>query len=148
MMKIIYDIDNITNTYDGDMAGRRWIMTPKGLACVDCDGLTKPKKKSSNVDVDIDMDGDDVNIRIKTKDKQEKLEIRQQRLEEEMKERERELQKIQKELEQEIEGMEETEEASFNPEEIILKRVVNATYWITPSIQRTVSQSIDYQNVL
>lgn len=39
MGKIIYDIDNVTNTYDGDMLGRRWTMTPKGLACVDCEGL-------------------------------------------------------------------------------------------------------------
>jgi len=138
MMQIIYDIDNTTNTYDGDMVGRRWIMTPKGLACVDCDGLTKPKK-SSNVDVDIDID--DVNIRIKTKETQEKLEMRQQRLEEEMKERERELKKIQKELEQEIEDIEETEEASIRPQEILLKRVINATYNLSPAISKTVSIS-------
>jgi len=32
-------VDNITNTWDGDMAGRRWKMTDKGLACIDCNGL-------------------------------------------------------------------------------------------------------------
>lgn len=36
---MIYDIENITNTYDGDMINRRWKMTDNGLACVDCDGL-------------------------------------------------------------------------------------------------------------
>jgi phage shock protein PspC (stress-responsive transcriptional regulator) len=136
MMQIIYDIKNTTNTYDGDMVGRRWIMTPDGLACVDCDGLTKPKK-STNVDVDIDID--DMNIRIKMKEKQEKLEIRQQRLEKEMKERQRELEKIEEELEKQ--ESEETEEASIRPQEILLKRVINATYKLSPTISRTVSIS-------
>jgi phage shock protein PspC (stress-responsive transcriptional regulator) len=136
MMQIIYDIKNTTNTYDGDMVGRRWIMTPDGLACVDCDGLTKPKK-STNVDVDIDID--DMNIRIKMKEKQEKLEIRQQRLEKEMKERQRELEKIEEELEKQ--ESEETEEASIRPQEILLKRVINATYKLSPTISRTISIS-------
>ncbi|TAH39205.1 MAG: PspC domain-containing protein [Bacteroidetes bacterium] len=34
----IYDIDNIQNIYDADMLGRTWVMTSKGLSCVDCDG--------------------------------------------------------------------------------------------------------------
>lgn len=36
---MIYDIENVTNTYDGDMINRRWMMTEEGLKCVDCDGL-------------------------------------------------------------------------------------------------------------
>ncbi len=36
---LIYDIENVTNTYDGDMIERRWIMTEAGLECIDCDGL-------------------------------------------------------------------------------------------------------------
>ena len=36
---MIYDIENVTNTYDGDMINRRWIMTENGLRCLDCDGL-------------------------------------------------------------------------------------------------------------
>jgi phage shock protein PspC (stress-responsive transcriptional regulator) len=36
---LIYDIENVTNTYDGDMIERRWIMTEAGLECVDCEGL-------------------------------------------------------------------------------------------------------------
>lgn len=39
MRSIIYDIENTTNTWDGDMLNRRWQMSEKGLACVDCDGL-------------------------------------------------------------------------------------------------------------
>jgi hypothetical protein len=39
MKHIIHDIDNVTNTYDGDMVSRRWKMTSRGLECVDCDGL-------------------------------------------------------------------------------------------------------------
>jgi phage shock protein PspC (stress-responsive transcriptional regulator) len=42
---IIYDIENITNTYDGDMINRRWIMGETGLRCVDCDGLYVDGKK-------------------------------------------------------------------------------------------------------
>ncbi len=41
----IYDIENVTNTFDGDMVGRRWIMTNDGLACVDCDGIEDLRKK-------------------------------------------------------------------------------------------------------
>ncbi|MDF2448037.1 MAG: hypothetical protein K0R26_541 [Bacteroidota bacterium] len=36
----IYDIENTTNTYDGDMVNRRWMMTEYGLKCIDCDGLS------------------------------------------------------------------------------------------------------------
>jgi hypothetical protein len=39
MERIIFDIDNIHNTLDSDMVNRRWIMTNRGLQCVDCDGL-------------------------------------------------------------------------------------------------------------
>lgn len=36
MDEIIYDIENVTNTYDGDMVGRGWTMTPQGLECIGC----------------------------------------------------------------------------------------------------------------
>lgn len=126
--QIIYHIKNTTDTYDGDMVDRKWTMTPQGLACVDCNGLKK-KKSSTNVDVDIDVD--DVNIRIKTKDKQRELEKKQERLEQEM-------EKLEEEMEREREAAKELEEVSINAKEIILKRVINATYRITPSFQRTV----------
>ncbi|WP_163710763.1 PspC domain-containing protein [Mangrovibacterium lignilyticum] len=31
MVKIIYDIENVSNTWDGDMVGKYWEMTPDGL---------------------------------------------------------------------------------------------------------------------
>ncbi len=31
MVKIIHDIDNVSNTWDGDMVGKTWIMKPEGL---------------------------------------------------------------------------------------------------------------------
>ncbi len=34
---IIYDIENTTNTYDRDMLGHYWMMTPAGLKCTDFD---------------------------------------------------------------------------------------------------------------
>ncbi|MDQ3047594.1 MAG: PspC domain-containing protein [Bacteroidota bacterium] len=39
MKYIIYDVDNVTNTFDHDMVNRRWLMTKDGLQCIDCDGL-------------------------------------------------------------------------------------------------------------
>ena len=35
----MYDIENVTNTYDGEMVNRRWIMTESSLKCLDCDGI-------------------------------------------------------------------------------------------------------------
>lgn len=35
----IYDVENVHNTYDGDMVNRRWIMNINGLECIDCDGI-------------------------------------------------------------------------------------------------------------
>jgi phage shock protein PspC (stress-responsive transcriptional regulator) len=33
---IIYDIKNVTNTYDGRMMAHHWLMTEEGLKCTDC----------------------------------------------------------------------------------------------------------------
>ena len=33
------DVENTTNTWDGNMVGRRWKMTSKSLECIDCEGL-------------------------------------------------------------------------------------------------------------
>jgi phage shock protein PspC (stress-responsive transcriptional regulator) len=46
----ISDVENVTNTYDGDMVGRRWIMTKEGLKCIDCAGL---KMNDASEDEDI-----------------------------------------------------------------------------------------------
>ncbi|MDP3556700.1 MAG: PspC domain-containing protein [Bacteroidota bacterium] len=36
---LLDDVENTTNTWDGNMVGRRWQMTEKGLKCIDCEGL-------------------------------------------------------------------------------------------------------------
>lgn len=41
MEKIIFDIDNVNDALDSEMIERRWIMTKRGLECLDCDGLDK-----------------------------------------------------------------------------------------------------------
>ncbi len=37
MDRIIYDIDNVTNTYDHNMVNHYWKMTSRGLECTDCE---------------------------------------------------------------------------------------------------------------
>jgi hypothetical protein len=39
MDKIIYDVNNVREAWDGEMVNRRWIMTPEGLDCIDCEGI-------------------------------------------------------------------------------------------------------------
>ncbi len=39
MSDILDDVHNETDTYDGDMVGRRWIMGTEELRCIDCNGL-------------------------------------------------------------------------------------------------------------
>ena len=137
MIQIIYDIDNVTGTYDGDMVGRRWIMTPKGLACVDCEGLNNSKTsvhRHYDIDVDVNIDESD------SEDLEQELERKKQKLELEMEKRQRELERLEEKIQQE-QGGEEMEEASSSPKEILLKRVINASYYVTPTLQRTINIS-------
>lgn len=46
---VIYDIKNVTNTYDGKMVGHTWKMLPEGLTCMDCD-FSKPAKNDWSAD--------------------------------------------------------------------------------------------------
>src|ERR1051326_6399711 len=39
MQNILYDVDNLSDTWDKNMVNRRWLMTAAGLACVDWEGL-------------------------------------------------------------------------------------------------------------
>ncbi|NNC84977.1 MAG: PspC domain-containing protein [Bacteroidia bacterium] len=67
---VIYDIDNVTNTYDGDMMGKTWTMTEEGLECIGCIGIEKKKEEriifnnddGENVDVRIGKGGVHINI--------------------------------------------------------------------------------------
>ena len=53
---MIYDIENVTNTYDGDMINRRWTMTENGLKCIDCDGLISVGDHINGLDEEIDIE--------------------------------------------------------------------------------------------
>jgi hypothetical protein len=59
--ELIYDIKNVTNTYDGYMIGHYWMMTAQGLQCLDKD-FVKSKKSHLNDNIDdedsLDMDED------------------------------------------------------------------------------------------
>ncbi len=84
LTNIIYDIENVHNTYDGDMVNRRWLMGANGLECVDCagldfddedkDGLPKPPPPPNepgtiNVDAkDANVNIDEHGIHVKSKD--------------------------------------------------------------------------------
>jgi phage shock protein PspC (stress-responsive transcriptional regulator) len=75
------DVDNVSNTWDGDMVGRRWKMTEKGLECVDCDNLEsiyehpRPDKHQvrinkdgihvQNKDEEVIIDKDEIRVRSK-----------------------------------------------------------------------------------
>lgn len=37
--KITYNIPNVTDTYDGDMMNKKWVMLEDGLTCLDCDDI-------------------------------------------------------------------------------------------------------------
>ena len=130
MKQIIYDIDNTTNTYDGRMLGRRWMMTPDGLACVDCEGITDEEPE----------DIDDL-LERELEKKQELLELEQERLEREMEKRQEELEKIEEELQREEESSGAYEEASSSTEEVLLKRVINASYRLSPTTLKQVTLS-------
>jgi phage shock protein PspC (stress-responsive transcriptional regulator)/nitrate reductase NapAB chaperone NapD len=74
---LIYDIENMTNTYDGDMINRKWMMTENGFKCIDCDSLVDYSNSKNELDsesnnsenVSITANGVDV----KTKDAQIKI---------------------------------------------------------------------------
>lgn len=60
---LIYDIENVSNTYDGDMINRRWMMTENGLKCLDCDGLISVDEHNNGVDEEINIQKE-VNINV------------------------------------------------------------------------------------
>jgi phage shock protein PspC (stress-responsive transcriptional regulator) len=67
LKNVIYDVDNVTNTYDLDMLGRRWTMNDKELECLDCEGLENAHgedfEHSHKDNVKINEDGIEVNDR-------------------------------------------------------------------------------------
>lgn len=49
MEKIIFSIDNINDAFGSDMTNRRWIMTNRGLECIDCSGLENVTHKTEAI---------------------------------------------------------------------------------------------------
>ncbi|MBI3502358.1 MAG: hypothetical protein HY063_11245 [Bacteroidetes bacterium] len=47
MNHILDDVQNETDTWDGDMVGRRWLMGAEELKCMDCEGLEENHHKYS-----------------------------------------------------------------------------------------------------
>ena len=62
---LLDDIDNTSNTWDGDMILRRWKMTERGLKCIDCDDLDNIKRNRDydNDDDDITIDENGINVK-------------------------------------------------------------------------------------
>ncbi|MFI5218858.1 MAG: PspC domain-containing protein [Bacteroidia bacterium] len=62
---IIYDVDNVTNTWDGDMVGKTWTMTEQGLECMGCNlSGSRIIGGHRNIDDDSDWTGGDAHIKI------------------------------------------------------------------------------------
>jgi hypothetical protein len=131
MERIIYDIDNVTNTYDGDMVGRRWKMTAKGLECVDCNGLEDDtekvveKKEEVIIEEEQDMQKEEVDRARELKKEAEQL---------------REEQKI---IRKNMTDRKDTETSSGEDvSEILLKRMVKATYRLGPETIRSITYTL------
>jgi phage shock protein PspC (stress-responsive transcriptional regulator) len=59
---IIHDIKNVTNTYDGDMVGRTWTMTNRGLECLGCEFIDAHERYGKHDNVRIKIDGKGVKV--------------------------------------------------------------------------------------
>lgn len=72
----LYDVDNTTDTWDGDMINRRWIMTEKGLKCIDCKDLEDIAGRHSHEEEEIKIENVTINDKgIHVKDKETEIRI-------------------------------------------------------------------------
>lgn len=135
MERIIHDIQNTTDTYDGDMVGRRWKMTEKGLECVDCDGLISSKKGSRKAAVkNLDKEMDEL---------EEELTQHKEQLKRDLRKGKEELMRKKKELHQKKENTVSARpfESGSDMKEILLKRVVTATWQMDPNTIRSITMT-------
>lgn len=70
---LLDDIDNTTNTWDGDMVSRRWMMTEKGLKCLDCKNLTSVRDHDEADDADKNIEINEDGIKVKDKESEIKI---------------------------------------------------------------------------
>jgi len=54
--QLIYDIKNVSNTYDGKMLNHHWKMTDKGLTCTDCKWLEKENQLNNTKNTEDEED--------------------------------------------------------------------------------------------
>ncbi len=69
MGDVIYDVKNRTNTYDLDMIGKTWTMTPKGLECIGCNLGDDTNDDSSDSNDESWSSNDDENVHIRVNGK-------------------------------------------------------------------------------
>jgi hypothetical protein len=50
MLSLLYNIENVENVLDKDMPDHKWIMTGKGLSCLDCPDNIKRQENESGSD--------------------------------------------------------------------------------------------------
>lgn len=53
-VNLIFDVPNVTNTYDADMVGHTWVMTQNGLTCETC---TERSNRSKRIKIEYDNTG-------------------------------------------------------------------------------------------
>ncbi|MCB0428664.1 MAG: PspC domain-containing protein, partial [Flavobacteriales bacterium] len=58
MDRILYDVDNTTDTYDRKMVGHQWKMTRDGLECITCEKRYENRSRDIITDVDVEMNGE------------------------------------------------------------------------------------------
>ncbi|MEK6614710.1 MAG: hypothetical protein AABZ32_01155, partial [Bacteroidota bacterium] len=62
MSAVLHDIQNETNTYDGDMVGKNWIMEDEELRCVDCEEVKENSfRKNKNEKIKVSTEGININ---------------------------------------------------------------------------------------
>ena len=54
--QLIYDIKNVSNTYDGKMLNHHWKMTEEGLMCTDCKWLEKENQLNNTKNTEDEED--------------------------------------------------------------------------------------------
>lgn len=68
----LYDVDNLQNIYDNDMAKHHYVMTPDGLDCLDCEDYESGSTEApESFNMKIDEDGVHIEIQDEDKDKAE-----------------------------------------------------------------------------
>jgi phage shock protein PspC (stress-responsive transcriptional regulator) len=161
--RIIYDIQNVNSTYDGDMGGRRWMMQSYGLECVDCDGLKRPRHRSSSdwdtdeEDSDTESMSEDIDdardaeraiekVQQKMERVREEIEEDRLRMEEKMRQKEEELRQMEEKMREEkdrirsAKGKEEADASGHR--RILLKRQVRMSFPIDSNLSESVTFTV------